>query len=268
MKWHKPIEKRPLHTYLPHQVVDAQPLGWLCKVPSPSHSPRMLIQMTTWCKSQHSKSAATRDSPLSIWTWQASQVCDVWLLQVWLSEQLRYLQLDLMCADLATVSLCPSQHLGASPKYPADQNQLMCVDILCSSLSLLTVSLSIHFNIVPLWMVLYSFGFECWRCFSILVGDQWVLHAASSIAGHKNGWYQLVCLLWVCFAPPRWPLCFSFHADPLREISARSSSSDGLLVSLYSTCWLIRKLNVSFLFLMHFINVFFVLLRLRILLFL
>ena len=130
------------------------------------------------------------------------------------------------------------------------------------------VSLSIHFDIVPLRMVLYSFGNRRLRCFSISVGDQWVLCAASSIAGHRNGWYQLVRLLRLCFAPPCWPLCVSFHADPLREISARSSSSDGLLVSSYSTCWLIRKLNVSFFCPTHFVNVFLVLLRLRILCFL
>ena len=62
--WHRPVEKRPLQTYFSHQVVDVQPLRWLCEVPSPSHSPRMLIKMTTWCKSQHLKSATTREAHL------------------------------------------------------------------------------------------------------------------------------------------------------------------------------------------------------------
>ena len=80
-----------------------------------------------------------RDSPLSIWTWQANQVDNAWLLQAWSSEWLGHIQLDLMCADLATVSLSPWQHLGASPIYPAGQNQPMHVNVLCSSLLMLTI---------------------------------------------------------------------------------------------------------------------------------
>ena len=63
-----------------------------------------------------------------------------------------------MCTDLATVSLCTSQHLGALQKYPADQNQLVHVDIpmffFITTDHPFFVSLSIHFDIVPLWMVL------------------------------------------------------------------------------------------------------------------
>lgn len=136
--------------------------------------------------------------------------------------------------------LCTSQHLGALPKYPADQNQWVHGDILCFSSSPLTILFCFLVN--PFWYCAFvdGVGFEHLRCFLILVGDQWVLHAASSISGHKNGWNQLVCFLWLCSAPPHWPLHFSFHADPLWEISARSSSSDRLLALLYSTCWLIR----------------------------
>ena len=165
MKWHKPAEKRPLCTCLLHQVADAQLLKCLYEVSSPSHFPRMLVPMTTWSESQHLKSAATtrgwysiwletkqlkgndniqcmkvlRDSPLSILTWQENQVHDAWLSQAWLSKQLGHLQLNLTRADLATVFLSPWQHLGALSTYPDGQNQLTHVNVLCSSLLLLTI---------------------------------------------------------------------------------------------------------------------------------
>jgi hypothetical protein len=53
------------------------------------------------------------------------------------------------------------------------------------------VSLSIHFDIVPLWMVLYSFGYKHWRCFSISVGDQWVcvqLHQLQATGMDGTSW--------------------------------------------------------------------------------